>query len=229
MHTTDVGRRRVGRLAAVVLSGLMVFVLAACEGGLEQETVQEPEQTDQQDDTAEDSDDEQRQERLQLGESVVLSGMPAVVGESENAGESGGDGDDGEGQEEEEEIELEVTASEFLDPVTAVDEEEAPREGARLVAVELELENVGEEDYEGSVASAGELFPSADDDEGEQPALTEVDECELIGDEEEPTEINLDSGDSRSGCMVFEVDDDSDPELFEYELGPETVGLWELN
>lgn len=229
MQRANAGPRPVGRVATAVLSALLLLVLAACEEGMEQETVQEPEQTDEPDDGTSDESDDDEQERLELGESAVLAGVPTPVGEGD------GDDEEQEGDQPEtdgaEEVELEVTASQLHDPVTAVDEQQQPDEGARLVAVEVDLENVGQADYEASVARAGELFLFENEDEGVQPALTEVDECDLIGDEDadEQASISLDSGDSRSGCLVFEVEEDTDPQLFEYELEPEAAALWELD
>lgn len=84
------------------------------------------------------------------------------------------------------------------------------------------------------MASVGELFLSENENKSEQPEMTEVKECDLIahenGDEngDERARISLDSGDSRSGCMVFEVRQDIDPALFEYELQPQSAALWEL-
>lgn len=246
MQRTDVRPRPVGRTAATALFGVVLLVLlAACDDqGMEQETVQEPEQTDQQGDgTSEDKE----QQRLQLGESVVLTGTPTVAGEGED-GDEAQDGEDGEqggdqpGTEEQQEVELDVTASQFRDPVTSAEENQQPDEDARLVAVELELENVGQADYETSVASAGELFLFENEEEGVQPTMTEVEECDLIGEEgdeqadkddenareEESVRMTLDSGDSQSGCMVFEVEEDAEPKLFEYELQPDSAALWEL-
>lgn len=247
MQRTDGRPPPVGRTAATALFGLVLLVLlAACdEQGMEQETVQEPEQTDQQDDGTSDG---KEQKRLQLGESVVLTGTPTVVGEGEDGDEAAQDDEDGEqggdqpGTEEQEEVELDVTASQLQDPVTSAEEDQQPDEDARLVAVELELENVGKADYETSVAAAGELFLFENEDKGLQPIMTEVEECELIGEEddeqegeddenegeEEPVRMTLDSGESRSGCMVFEVEEGQEPKLFEYELQPDSAALWEL-
>jgi Domain of unknown function (DUF4352) len=122
------------------------------------------------------------------------------------------------------ELEVRITVTQIIDPAPPKDEFFTPEGGARWVAVELRLVNVGTTVYDDSPGNGASLIDNKDQSYTETFAETSA--CRYIG-----TGLKIAAGDRRVGCLVFEVPERVKPRKFQMTLdsgfGPET-GEWVL-
>lgn len=121
-------------------------------------------------------------------------------------------------------LQVEVTLVDIHNPATGSSDFDEVEEGHRFVAADLRLTVTGNAPYDDSPSNSGELIDT--DDAGRNPTLAEVDECDSFG-----GAATIPAGDTRTGCLVFEVPDGREARSFQFSLdsgfAPQT-GVWEL-
>jgi hypothetical protein len=120
-------------------------------------------------------------------------------------------------------VEVEATATGFTDPLPAGRFDE-PRRGHRRVGVRLTLENTGEAPYRDAPVNGATLVLAGG--RKAEAAIVSGGPCAI----EFATDLVLARGESRRGCLAFEVPRGHDARGFEFTTdsghGPHT-GIWE--
>jgi len=110
-----------------------------------------------------------------------------------------------------------------IDPATGGEFMEAT-DGHRYVAVDVQLENVGGSPYSDSPDNGAQLIDV--DNRQHNTTFAEVGECQTFG-----GSVTMPPGDTRAGCMIFEVPEGVELRSFQFTLdsgfAPQT-GVWEL-
>ncbi|MDF5753063.1 DUF4352 domain-containing protein [Spongiactinospora sp. TRM90649] len=116
-----------------------------------------------------------------------------------------------------------VTVNRIIDAATPNNRFLQPKDGARYVAVELTLKNVGQEVYTGSPFISTELI----DTEGQQhtPTFADVEEGVSFG-----GSVTISKGDFRKGIVVFDVPRESKPGKLQFGMTfGDQKGEWRLD
>lgn len=97
------------------------------------------------------------------------------------------------------------------DPATSSSNVREVEERHLYVAADLRLTVTGDALYDDASMNSGELIDTHD--AGYNTTIAEVDECNSFG-----GGVTIPAGDTRTGCVVFEVPDDRGPRSFQFSL-----------